>query len=110
MTEFKTRRKDKQAFPVGGGKEYKKIDDYKPQSKKTDIKKFFESRKDNPYSLGAERITMHKTYARLTYSSSYDREQSIKKLREEGIPAKSMSKNMGSKAFMYRYELYVFHG
>lgn len=31
MTNFKTRKKDKQVFPVGGGKEYRRKDDYKDE-------------------------------------------------------------------------------
>ncbi len=29
MTEFRTRRKDKQIFPVSDGREYRRVDDYK---------------------------------------------------------------------------------
>ena len=29
MTEFRTRKRDKQVFPVSGGREYKRVDDYK---------------------------------------------------------------------------------
>lgn len=33
MTKFKTRKKDKQVFPTGEGKEYRKADDYKKSYK-----------------------------------------------------------------------------
>jgi len=34
MTEFRTRRKDKQVFPIGEGKEHRREDDYEPPEEK----------------------------------------------------------------------------
>lgn len=73
------------------------------------VRKFILSYKDNPYSLGASIVDTHEKYAELRYKTSYDREQSYKKLRKAGIPAKLMSKNMERKGYMYRYTLNVWY-
>jgi len=76
---------------------------------KTTVKTFMQAYKDNPYSLGADRIETHEKYAVLKYSTSYERERSRKKLRNAGIPAKLMSNSTQSDAYKYRYELNVWY-
>jgi len=76
---------------------------------KTIVKTFMQEYKDNPYSLGADRIETHEKYAVLKYSTNYERERSKKKLRNAGIPAKVMSHTTQPKTHKYRYELNVWY-
>ena len=76
---------------------------------KTIVKTFMQAYKDNPYSLGADRIETHEKYAVLKYSTSYERERSKQKLRNAGITAKLMSNSMQPKTHKYRYELNVWY-
>ncbi len=59
MTEFRTRRKDKQVFPIGGGKEYRREDDYEPPEEKIQEQKAQKKHKPKKPSFST-RSDMHR--------------------------------------------------
>ena len=61
--------------------------------------------KDNPYSLGANNISIDDEDATLSFETRYDKDQSKKKLKELGISRIQQSK--GLKGEMYLYKLII---
>ena len=84
MTGFRTRRKDKQVFPIGEGKEHRRVDDYEPPEE----------------SPPEEKQKKHKL-AKPSYSTKHDMRHDIKNMmRKDG------SDEHGSKDYVnYRKKL-----
>jgi len=70
--------------------------------------------KDNPYGIGAQSVeyveAANGNPARLIFrhDERSRRDQIESKLKSMGIPAKKLSKSTADKAFVYRYELYMY--
>ena len=88
MTEFRTRRKDKQVFPIASGKEHRRVDDYEQNNPP----------EENPPEEKAQK--KHKL-AKPSFSTRSDVHQDIKNMmRKDG------SDEHGSKDYVnYRKKL-----
>jgi len=62
----------------------------------------------NPAGIGADSIEDGKDYITLYFSSSYDRDQTIEKLKSLGIKNSKMKNMMGKPGESYRYQLVLF--
>lgn len=75
------------------------------------FEKLVDDYKDNPYGLGANAIEYDSSENGnkliLRFEDSYDRNQTIKKLKEMGVKSKHMSNFKQSSSFKYKYELIV---
>lgn len=77
------------------------------------ILNLIEKYKDNPYGLGADSVEVLPSsnldqMVILRFRERYSREESVKGLKDLGIKSKQLARRTADRAFLYRYELYIY--